>query len=150
MNSFRTFFLKKYNIFISMLLALLGFSAACEPGGDMYGSPVMEYGVPVATFIVKGNVKSESTSNNIPDIRVIMGDDTAYTDRTGNYEVETRSDAFAQSFLQEFKDVDGLANGEFQTLDTIVEFNDPEFTGGSGWDNGETEKEMDVKLKPEE
>jgi hypothetical protein len=47
-----------------------------------------------------------------------------------------------------FEDIDGAQNGSFQALDTIVEFVDPQFTGGSGnWDSGETETIFNVELK---
>lgn len=143
--------LKKYNIFLSSLLSILGFGAACSLGSCEYGSPVVEYGTPHATFKVSGNVKSEKTSSNVPHIRVVMGEDTTFTDESGNYQVENMSFPDDQTFLVEFKDLDGDLNGEFQPLDTIVNFVDPEFSGGSGsWDGGETEKELDVKLKEKE
>ena len=117
----------------------------------MYGDPVVVHGTPVATFKVNGDVKSESTSNVIPNIRVVMGYDTTYTDESGNYQISNEEFPENQTFLLEFKDIDGESNGEFQPLDTIVEFIDPEFSGGTGsWDNGETEKEVNVNLKDKE
>lgn len=143
--------LKKYNTLLSFLLSILGFGAACSLSGCEYGSPMYEYGTPHATFKVNGNVKSEVTSDDLPGIRVILDLDTAFTDEQGNYQVRTIEFPKDQTFLVEFKDIDGEANGEYQPLDTIVEFIDPEFTGGSGgWDQGETEKEVNVKLKDKE
>lgn len=138
----------KYNTLISCLLSVLGFGAACSLGGCEYGSPYVEYGTPYATFKVKGNVSSEATSDNLPYIRVVMREDTAFTDESGNYQVENIDFPKDQTFLVEFKDMDGEVNGAYQPLDTIVEFIDPEFSGSSGgWDSGETEKEIDVTLK---
>lgn len=137
---------------ISIILSVLGFGAACsldswENGID---GPVA-YGTPTATFIVKGNVKSGETSSDIPSIRVVMGYDTTHTDIAGNYQVVNREFPKDQTFLLEFNDIDDSSNGEFQALDTIVEFTSPEFSGGSGaWDSGKTEKELNVNLKPEE
>ena len=143
--------LKKYNTLISILLSILGFGAACSLSSCEYGIIAVEYGTPNATFKVKGSVKSEETSNNLPYIRVVMGEDTAFTDESGNYHVENIDFPDDQTFLVEFKDIDGETNGEYEPLDTIVEFIDPEFSGGSGgWDNGETEKEINVKLKDKE
>jgi len=143
--------LKKYNTLLSFLLSILGFGAASSFSGCEYGSPMYEYGTPHATFRVNGNVKSEVTSDNLPYIRVVMGTDTAFTDELGNYLVKSIDFPKDQTFLVEFKDIDGTLNGEYQPLDTIVEFTDPEFTGGSGgWDWGETEKEINVKLKDKE
>jgi len=143
--------LKRYNTLLSFLLSILGFGAACSLSGCEYGILVAEYGTPYATFKVNGNVKSEETSDNIPNIRVVMGVDTAFTDAQGNFQVSASDFPDDQTFLVEFKDIDGETNGEYQPLDTIVEFIDPEFTGGSGgWDNGETEKEINVELKDKE
>ena len=128
----------------SFLLSILGFGAACSLSS-------CEYGTPFATFKVKGNVKSEVTSNAIPNIRVVMGYDTTFTDESGNYQISNTDFPDNQTFLVEFKDIDRETNGEYQTLDTIVEFIDPEFSGGTGnWDSGETEKEINVKLKDKE
>jgi putative lipoprotein (rSAM/lipoprotein system) len=80
-----------------------------------------------------------------------MGTDTAFTDEQGSYQVRAIDFPKDQAFLVDFKDIDGETNGEYEPLDTIVEFIDPEFTGGSGaWDQGETEKEVNVKLKDKE
>jgi putative lipoprotein (rSAM/lipoprotein system) len=148
MKKIKAFLLKKNNSLISFLLTILGFGAVCSFNGCMYGDPVVEYGTPFATFKINGNVKSEVTSNAIPNIRVVMGYDTTYTDGSGNYQISNTEFPDDQTFLLEFKDVDGETNAEYQPLDTIVEFIDPEFSGGTGsWDRGETEKEVNVKLK---
>ena len=142
---------KKYNTLLSFLLSVLGFGAACSINSCEYGTPAVEYGTPFGTFKVNGSVRSEASSDNIPNIRVVMGEDTAYTDESGNYQVKNIDFPVDQTFLVEFKDIDGEINGEYQPLDTIVEFVDPEFSGGSGgWDSGETGKELHVKLKDTE
>lgn len=142
---------KKYNTLISFLISILGFGAACGFSGCEYGAGYYEYGTPHAMFKVKGSVKSEATSDNIPGIRVIMEVDTAFTDAQGNYEVGASNFPGDQAILVAFKDVDGVSNGEYQPLDTIVEFTDPEFTGSEGaWYVGKTEKEIDVELKDKE
>ena len=148
MNTLKTIVYKRFNALIGILLSLLGFGAVCSLNSC---EPIPEYGTPHATFKVIGSVKSEATSNVLPGIRVVMGYDTSFTDASGNYQVENRDFPDDQTFLVEFKDVDGETNGEYQPLDTIVEFIDPEFSGGSGgWDSGETEKEINVELKDEE
>lgn len=147
----KTSLFKRSNTVISLLLSILGFGAVCSLGSCEYGTPAVEYGTPHATFKVKGSVKSEATSNALPSIRVVMGYDTAFTDGTGNFQVENTEFPDDQAFLLEVKDIDGEKNGEYQPLDTIVEFIDPDFSGGSdAWDNGETEKEISIKLKDKE
>lgn len=143
--------LNKYNVLISTLLSILGFGAACSLGSCEYGTPAAEYGTPYATFKVTGNVKSAENSDVLPHIRVVMGEDTAFTDEEGKYQVANKHFPGDQIFLVEYTDVDGEANGEYQPLDSIVEFKNPEFSGGSGgWDNGEAGKEVNVKLKNKE
>jgi putative lipoprotein (rSAM/lipoprotein system) len=143
--------LRKYNTLLSYLISILGFGAACSISSCEYGSPIVEYGTPHATFKVVGKVRSDATDSNLPHIRVVMRDDTNFTDEQGNYHVESIDFPDDQTFLVEFKDIDGEANGEYQPLDTLVEFVDPEFSGGSGaWDKGKTEKELNVKLKDKE
>ncbi len=147
----KTSIFKRFNGLISFLISILGFGAACSLSSCEYGTPAVEYGTPYATFKVNGNVKSEITSNSVPNIRVVMGYDTTFTDESGNYQLSNTEFPEDQTFLMEFKDIDGETNGEYQPLDTIVEFIDPEFSGGTGgWDSGETEKEVNVKLKDKE
>ena len=151
MKKIQTSLFKRYNTLISFLLSVLGFGVACSLSSCEYGTPAVEYGTPFANFKVKGNVKSEVTSNPILNIRVVMGHDTTFTDESGNYQVENTDFPDDQTFLVEFNDVDGETNGEYQPLDTIVNFIDPEYSGGSDtWYNGETEKEINVKLKDKE
>jgi putative lipoprotein (rSAM/lipoprotein system) len=155
----KTLLLRRFNTLISFLLAILGFGAACGLGSCEYDDGLFNrgidgpvaYGTPHATFKVIGSVKSDGTSDNLPYIRVVMGYDTAFTDESGNYQVENIEFPKDQTFLVEFKDIDGEINGEYQPQDTIVEFVSPKFSGGSGnWDSGETEKEVNVNLKDKE
>lgn len=147
----KLFFYKKTNSLINLILSLLGFGAACSVSGCAYGTPAMEYGTPYATFKVKGTVKSEKTSGAISNIRVVMRQDTSYTTSNGSYEVTETDFPRDQIFYVEFKDIDSTTNGDFQSLDTIVEFVNPEFKGGDGdWNEGETEKELNITLKNKE
>ncbi len=137
--------LKKYNSFIALLLSLIGYSS-CE---DEYGPD--EYGSPYAEFIINGKVTSASTSKAIPNIQVIMGYDTTYTDESGNYQVEQSEVPLDQTFLLELKDIDGSSNGKYADRDSTVEFTDPEFTNGNdGWYSGETTQTVNIELDDKE
>jgi putative lipoprotein (rSAM/lipoprotein system) len=139
--------LTNYNYVIAFLLSLLGVGGACTMGGCEYGSPAEEYGTPTATFKVTGTVASESNVK-IPNIRVVMQFDTAYTDAQGKYNVEVMEFPTDQSFLVKYEDADGTANGSFQSKDSTVVFQNPHFVNGDGhWNQGETSKVVDVKLK---
>jgi len=134
--------LKTYNVLIAGLLAILGFATACNSKD--------EYGTPSAKFIVNGKVKSSETDQPIENVRVTVQGDTAYTNASGGYQVVDKwGFPTDQTYIIEFKDIDGELNGEFSDLDTIVEFKDPKFSDGNGdWYSGETSKEFDVKLTP--
>lgn len=137
------------NKIIAFLLAFLGFANACN-------NFAKEYGVPHADFIVKGSVVSAKDNKAIKNIRLIMRDssvhynyDTTYSDVNGNYSVKMTGFPGTQTAKIDLQDIDGLANGEFQPLDTVVEFKNPQFSGGDGsWYDGKTENELNITLKP--
>ena len=135
-------FLKFYNVIITVLIALLGFACSCDP--------VDEYGSPSARFIVNGRIESAENNDAIENIKVVMQGDSVVTDENGNYQViDNWGFPGDQTYAIQFQDIDSVENGEFENLDTIVEFKDSEFTGGDGnWDNGETEIEFNIKLNP--
>jgi putative lipoprotein (rSAM/lipoprotein system) len=134
-------FLNASNAILVILLAVLGFASSCS-------GPTTDYGVPNATFIIKGQIISDKDSLPIPGIQVVMRYDSSLTGSNGNYTIEQNSSPSSQTFNLKIKDVDGTANGEYISLDTIIEFKDAIFTGGSGdWNKGKTEKEVNIKLK---
>lgn len=142
-------FLKKQNAILMILLALLGFSNACERSPDEYGSVIMEYGVPHATFIVNGTILNAKDGKEIPAIRVVMRNDTTFSDPRGKYSVEVMEFPKDQTFNISFDDVDQSQNGSFIPLDTTITFQNPKFKDKTGsWDAGKTQKTLTVKLKP--
>ena len=129
------------NALISGCLTLLGFS--CD-----LANPMDEYGTPNAKFIVNGTVRSAENEEAVKNIRVIMKNDTSFTDNEGKYEVVDEG-AFPtdQTYTIQFQDFDNESNGAFMDKDTLVEFKNPEFSHGDGhWYEGETTKELDIKL----
>jgi len=137
-------FYKTSNAIIFGLLALLGFAPSCEKGP----STKAEYGTPSAKFIVNGKVNSKESNSPVKSIRVIMNRDTSYTDSEGYYQVnEINGFPDNQTFQINFQDIDSTINGDYNDLDTIVEFTNPQFVNGDGhWYKGETSKELNVKL----
>ena len=134
-------FLKAYNKILAILLTCLGFAVSCGK---------MEYGTPTAKFIVKGKVESSETNQPIQNIRVYMQGDSTSTDSAGHYQI-INSNGFPENptFPIRFIDLDGNLHGEFNNLDTVVEFKNPQFINGDGhWYNGETSKEFNIQLKP--
>lgn len=135
---------KTYSAIIAALIALLGFTSSCEKL-----MPKAMYGTPTARYIVNGKVSSSSSGQEIENIKIKLRRDSTKTDQQGNYQIQTSEFPDGDIFKIEFIDADSIENGEYQNLDTIVEFKDPHFTGGDGdWDAGETSKEFNVQLNP--
>jgi putative lipoprotein (rSAM/lipoprotein system) len=144
--------LKTCNKIITYLLALSGF--ACT---SSWLDTKVAYGTPQAEFIVKGKVVSANNNTTIRGIRVIAKytnvytasrQDTLTTDLTGNYTTKSRNLPADTNVNLSFTDIDGIANGSFQPLDTMVTFTNPKFTGGDGnWYEGTTEKIVNIKMK---
>ena len=125
-------------------MAMLGFAASCDSIG-----PQAMYGTPTAKYIVNGKVTSSSSGQEIENIKIKLRRDSTKTDSQGNYQIETGEFPDGETFNIEFIDADSTDNGEYQSLDTIVEFKDPHFIGGDGdWYAGETSKEFNIKLHP--
>ena len=104
---------------LSGLLALLGFGGCDRFAKCMYGQPTANY-----KFL--GDVKDES-GKAIPGIRVVFlpnqdvqsyENDTLYTDQAGHFEKDQLKyswpDEAAKASVK-FEDVDGEANGRFET-----------------------------------
>ena len=145
-KSMKIWILKLNNHVIAKVLTLLGLGTAIGESCAMYGTPA-EYGTPFGTFKVMGKV---TNVDEVPvkNIRVVLHLDTSYTDANGNYLVKTIDFPTDQSFTIQFADIDNQQNGEYLPLDTTAEFKNPQFTGNSGsWNSGETEIELNVKLK---
>jgi len=136
-------FLNGVNLLIGALLTVLGFGASCERFARL------EYGTPSAKFIVSGQVKSAETNLPVQNVMVVMKTDTAYTNAAGEYEVEDKYGLpMNQTYTVKFRDIRAESLKQYSDLDTTVEFKNSVFTGGDNhWYVGETEKDIDVKLK---
>jgi len=147
MKRIRKILLPKYSFFLSLILGIIGIQTGCN--NAEYGTPIAEYGTPSAKFIITGKIESDSTSVQIPNIRVNMLSDSVSSDVNGNYLVEAVSFPESQAFTIHFRDIDGSLNGSYNNLDTTITFQNPQFANGDGdWYEGETTKEFNVKLKP--
>ena len=141
----RSFLFKIVNRIILSLIAVLGFSCSSD-------DPIVEYGSPSADFNISGNIIDETTLEKLSNIQIISNNassstfgDTIYSEN-GHYEIVKRDYPSSQVFVVTFKDTSNL----HQTLDTLVDFTDPVFENGDGsWYYGETSKEVDIKLTPE-
>jgi putative lipoprotein (rSAM/lipoprotein system) len=145
MKNIKFLALSAYNFILCLLLTLLGCSK---------DEPMLEYGTPHADFSVKGTIKSKTTSQPVPGVKVTLSntlnmDKEAISGSTGDYTIKTSDFPKDQTFRIKFTDTDGQANGTFLEKDTVVEFKDPVFKkGDKNWYEGETEKELNIRLTP--
>lgn len=148
---------------IGSLLALLGFQS-CDPllGAKMYGPKVVEYGCPEAHFMFIGEASDEA-GKPIPGIRIAVlpnGDndeiadrDTLYTGENGKVESPlTYTWPDTERIVVKFEDVDGEANGSFESKQLSGKDLSIEQTGeGSGnWYQGEYTITAKAVLKKKE
>ncbi|MBO5267177.1 MAG: radical SAM-associated putative lipoprotein [Muribaculaceae bacterium] len=140
---------KQFNLLLSAVLALLGFSA-CDSitgGGD---EPVM-YGTPYGDYEISGLVTDEA-STPLSNMRVIVSSadskgvgyrhydaDTVYTDEQGHYMVKNEGHSFSnrQVYCED-------PAGVYEADSTVVKL---DYKGGSGWYQGEAVATADLKLK---
>ena len=138
---------------VSFLLMLLGFQSC--------NTAMVEYGTPSATFKVKGKVQDSDTKEPIKNVRAVLvrvqhhensnqkieniyETDTVYTNNAGEFSTSVTS--FPKSnveFKIKFDDVDGIENGEYESKDVEVIFENPKYEGKSGnWHEGEVTKNI--------
>jgi len=138
---FKTRFYVTWNKMLIALLGILGFSTSCA---KMYGTPVPVYGVSVVKFVLNGTVKSKPTDQPIRNIRVIMVNDTAYSDSLGEFKVSTQLATSERKFPLLLKDVDSTLNGSYHDLETTVTF----YTGIHEGSGGTYTKDTLIYLAP--
>ncbi len=131
-----------YQALLTIVLGLMGITSACIPFAA-------EYGTPNAKFIVKGKIVSATDQKPLKDVQVIMKYDTTKSDANGLYEVSNGDFPLdSVSFTLKFEDVNSADGVDYQPLDTVVTFIDPEFIHGDHhWYLGETSKTLDIELK---
>ena len=116
------------------------------------------YGTPSAYYIIKGNVVSAKDNSPVKGIRVVAKTadlwikvDTVKTDASGNYSAKISAFETKLQVNLSYSDVDGLENGTFQPLDSLVSFTNAKFTGGDGnWNQGTAEAIVNIKMKPKQ
>lgn len=145
-----------YQFLYAWLLTILGFQTSCE-----VITPRAEYGSPHAKFKINGKINNASTNKAIEGIQIAMFEQYLSADTTmlypldstlshtdGFYELISNSFASNVIFKIVVKDIDGELNGAYSNIDTLVEFVDPQFTGGDGsWYYGEASKQINITLK---
>lgn len=128
-----------YGKILSWLLALLGLHG-CE-----MSTPVAMYGVPSATFQVKGKVTNKATNKPIEGIEISIKrapQPLATTNANGEFDI-TFEEFPGVNHVIFAKDIDGSDNGgEFETDSLVVNTNTMKQTekAKSNWQQGTFEK----------
>lgn len=136
--------LKTYGKIIALILSIFGLSNC-----DII-EPKVEYGTPSASYSIKGKVIDRETQKPIKGIGIIARDkqniiyqkDTTYTDESGEYDLEFESFPYpgGKAYLIA-KDLDGFANGSYQTDSLELTFtSEDRIKNGSGWNAGTFQK----------
>lgn len=127
-------------------MSLLGFGSSLTFLGCEFISPA-EYGTPHATFKVNGKI-TDQNNVGIENIKVSMEYDTSFTDKDGEYNLETSSFPTRDTFRLTFVDIDGNNNGSYYNADTLISFENIEYENGDdSWYAGEKTKEIIIKLQ---
>lgn len=145
MSFFHRFIYSKVNAFLLIIISFLGYTSCRKDPGIK-----AEYGCPTAEFIIKGKITASDNGKEIPGIKALVKNrDSVYSNSNGYYELSMYDFPENQSYLVQFNDIDSSINGYYKDTAFTIEFKNPSFTGGDGnWDNGKTEKIMNITLIP--
>lgn len=145
---------KRKRNFWQVALRLLGFQSS---------KPVpTESGTPSATFKVNGKVINAQTEQPIADIKVLMKQtfeyqdtsfvaqvDSATTDAQGAFSLKHTDVPEKPEYIIQIIDADDEKNGLFEDHDTVISFENAQFKNGDNkWYEGETSRNIEIKLKP--
>ncbi|MBT4969795.1 MAG: hypothetical protein HOM80_12380, partial [Bacteroidetes bacterium] len=79
---------KSYSAMLTLILSVMGLLSSCEKDTDPNGLIMPMYGaIQIVKFEAKGKIKSSDKNKAIEGIRVVMQNDTAYTNMFGNYSI---------------------------------------------------------------
>lgn len=150
-----------YNSILTALLSLLGYSCSSENSLEMYGTPILMYGVPSAEYKISGTVTNDNNEavkgiktslKNIVNFNgntTVFGIDSVMTDDNGHYDVSLKGFPQNDEIKLIVEDVDGETNGTYQNDTIDIKYDDAlKIKEGSGiWDSGTFTIRQDIKLK---
>jgi putative lipoprotein (rSAM/lipoprotein system) len=113
----------------------------------MYG--VAEYGMPYASFSIKGKIRAEEGGAGIPKIKVSATDtsnkitiDSAITQADGSFSMTFEESPALNAWILDVRDVDGV----FQRKDTLVSIPRDSLKGGTGFYAGAGSADIELFL----
>jgi putative lipoprotein (rSAM/lipoprotein system) len=150
-----------YNTILTALLSLLGYGCSSENSMEMYGSPILMYGVPSAEYKISGTVTDEGgkavegikTSvkqvTNYEGKPITFAIDSVLTDANGHYDMTSTHFPQSPEIKLIVEDVDGDTNGAYQNDTIDINYNNAQKVkdGEGTWNNGTFTIKQDIKLK---
>ena len=136
-----------YKRIIPFLIAVLGFTTACQ-------KPELMYGIQSTGFNFKGKVSQKG--NPIKNIQITIQQDsynnidTVYTDQDGYFEVRNSftPESNKTNFICEAEDIDKEENGgEFKSNTIIISIKESEYKTANGKVNSQINKKINFKLE---
>ncbi len=142
--------MKKFSRSVSSILALGAAALLSLLGQSCSNVTPAEYGTPHADFEVKSKV-TNNAEQAVEGIEVTVQKGaivkSAKTDANGKVDLIIRDIPDNQPVTIVAKDVDGPANGEYETNEQTIGTEGAQFEGGNGWYEGKTTINADVVLK---
>ena len=147
------------NWILATLIGSLGFSS-CKKPADSDDDMRLMYGVPYASYSIKGKVV-DNFQNPVPGIKVeiqglknqqypILEPSVVMTDAKGEFSKDYRQSVNEFEFNLKYSDVDGEVNGSFKTAEQKVGVKTSDITGKpDGWFVGSVKKETTIILEKE-
>lgn len=137
---------------VLFLLTLLGFSTVYSQNEE--NRPMMKYGVPRATFHLKGKV-TNAQGRPVKEAQVIVKNeengtaDVFITDKKGKFEYNTTIFPKEHTYQIEVSDLDGKKNkGDFETKTHEVLIHKEDYqTTDDAWNRGDVIKEETIVLE---
>ena len=132
---------------LNSILLLLGFSSCNGDDNGDVGEPLLMYGMPYATYSLKGKVV-DAQKQPIPDIevKIKIGRGGDYHSQIAPLKTNSSGEfSFKENLTSEGKfrlvarDADGAVNGSFKSDSIDITMDKP--SGGDGWFRGTTSKE---------
>lgn len=138
---------------VPFLLALLGFSSVYSQE-DGENRPLLKYGVPRATFELKGHVTNER-NRPVKDAQITITNhdngtaDMLLTDHKGRFEYSTDIFPAEHTYKIQVNDIDGRKHrGDFASQERNVKISQEDYKGTDDpWDKGTVRKEEKFVLR---
>ena len=143
---------------LNSILLLLGFSSCDNDNNGNGDEPLLMYGMPYATYSLKGKVV-DAQKQPIPDIevKIKIGNGGVYYNPIASLKTNSSGEfAFKENLTIDGKfrlvarDVDGTANGSFESDSIDITMDKPSGGDGSWFQGSASEEDIVITLQKDE